>query len=119
MSNLAQHIPYAGGNRPAEADDSWNRPVRMLYLLTIEVRDTRGTRFYFVLARNYHNAEAVQRAFDGDGAVDVSFEPSVERYLDLMGVPHDSLCEVRARQILTEPRRWIAADVLRYIETYG
>jgi hypothetical protein len=57
----------------------------MLYLVTIEVRDTHGTRFYYLRARNYHNAEAIQQAFDGVGTIDVSFVPDALRYIATYG----------------------------------
>jgi hypothetical protein len=82
MGNAANQEAWS---RQSEPEDSWNRPVRMLYVITIEVRDTHGSRFFYVLARNYHNAEAIQQAFDGVGTVDVSFEPDVFRYLSLYG----------------------------------
>lgn len=81
MANTAKSLTYRGGNRPAESEDSWVAPIRMLYRMTIEVRDAQGTRFFFLPVANFHNAEAIQQVFEGISTIDVSFQPDVLSYL--------------------------------------
>jgi hypothetical protein len=81
MSNTAKAMDWS---RRAEAEDSWKSPVRMLYRVTIEVRDGMGSRFYFLQVANYHNAEAIQQVFecvDDASSIDVTFAPDVVSYV--------------------------------------
>lgn len=61
--------------------------VHMLYLVTVTVRDSRkpgdfsATRTYSFHVANFHNAEAIQAAFQDVATVDVHFEPDVFAYL--------------------------------------
>ena len=74
MNNLA--ISYG--------PDTWNHPVRMLYLVTIEVNDPGAlgaAREYSFHVANFHNAEAIKTAFRGVSTVTVTFEPDVLEYL--------------------------------------
>lgn len=65
-------------------DDSWKSPIRMLYRVTITVRTTaeQGAAETFVLmVANFHNAEAIQEAFQGVPTIGVTIEPDVLAYI--------------------------------------
>jgi hypothetical protein len=68
-----------------EGEIPWEKqPVRMLYLVTIEIQEPGElgqTRTYSFHVPNFHNAEAIQLAFKGISTIDVSIEPDVLGYL--------------------------------------